>query len=96
MVRMAAQAVALPAIADLDSLDAFRDKLMDVIESGDAAIDGGAVERIATNALLMLLSAAETAHQHKSGFVVQNTSEPMQSAIERLGLMPRFEPLMKG
>lgn len=93
---MGAQAVALPAIADLDSLDAFRDKLLDVIESGDAAVDGGAVERVATNALLMLLSAAETAQRNKSKFVVVNASEPMQSAIERLGLMPQFEPLMKG
>ncbi len=93
---MAVQAVALPAIADLDSLDAFRDKLMDVIESGDTAVEAGAVERVATNALLMLLSAAEMAQRNKSEFKVVNTSEPMQSAIERLGLMPRFEPLMKG
>ena len=93
---MAAQAVALPAIADLDSLDAFRDKLMDVIESGDTDVDGSAVERVATNALLMLLSAAEMAQRNKSEFKVVNTSEPMRSAIERLGLMPRFEPLMKG
>ncbi len=93
---MAAQAVVLPAIADLDSLDAFRDKLIDVIESGDATVDGSAVERVATNALLMLLSAAETSQRNKNKFMVVNTSEPMQSAIERLGLMPQFEPLMKG
>ncbi len=93
---MAAQAMALPAIVDLDALDSFRDKLTDAIDRGDAAVDGSAVERVATNALMMLLSAAETARRNKSKFFVVKTSEPMQSAIERLGLMPHFAPLMKG
>ncbi len=93
---MAGQAVVLPAIVDLDSLDTFRDKLMDAVDRGDAEVDGSAVERVATNALMMLLSAAETAKHNKNGFAVVTPSEPMQSAIQRLGLTPYFAPLTKG
>ena len=96
MAGHAAQTVKLPAIVDLDSLDSFRDKLIDAVERGDSAVDGSAVERVATNALMMLLSAAETAKHNENQFAVVKSSEPMQSAIQRLGLMPHFEPLMKG
>ncbi|MBU1174332.1 MAG: STAS domain-containing protein [Alphaproteobacteria bacterium] len=96
MADQETQTVVLPAIVDLDSLDTFRDKLIDAIDRGDASVDGSAVERVATNALMMLLSAAETARRNKNGFSVVATSEPMQSAIQRLGLMPHFAPLVKG
>ena len=96
MAGQAAQAVVLPAIVDLDSLDSFRDKLIDALDGGDASVDGSAVERVATNALMMLLSAAETAHSNKNEFSVVKPSEPMQSAIQRLGLTSRFAPLTKG
>ena len=96
MAGQTTQAVELPAIVDLDSLDGFRDKLLDAIERGDTTVDGGAVERVATNALMMLLSAAETAKRNKNDFAVVKPSEPMLSAIQRLGLTPHFEPLTKG
>lgn len=90
------QSVALPAIVDLDTLDAFRDTLADAVEQGAVAVDGALVERVATNALMMLLSAAETARRHTTKFTVVNPSEPMQSAIDRLGLQPHFDKLIKG
>jgi anti-anti-sigma regulatory factor len=96
MAGQATQTVELPEIVDLDSLDGFRDKLLDAIERGDTIVDGDAVERVATNALLMLLSAAESAKRNKNDFAVVKPSEPMQSAIQRLGLTPYFEPLTKG
>lgn len=96
MADQATQSVALPAIVDLDSLDTFRDKLIDAVERGDTSVDGSAVERVATNALMMLLSAAETARRGENEFSVTEISEPMQSAIQRLGLEPHFAPLMKG
>jgi anti-anti-sigma regulatory factor len=96
MAGQAVQAVELPAIVDLDSLDSFRDRLIDAVERGDTTVDGSAVERVATNALMMLLSASETARHNNNKFAVVKSSEPMQSAIQRLGLMPHFAPLMKG
>ncbi len=96
MAGQDAQAVVLPAIVDLDSIDSFRDSLIDAVERGDAIVDGACVERIATNALMMLLCAAETAKRNKNDFAVVKPSEPMQSAIRRLGLMPHFAPLTKG
>ncbi len=51
--------VALPAIVDLDALDHIRDELIDAVESGPVTVSAAAVERVATNALFMLLSAAE-------------------------------------
>lgn len=91
-----AQSMALPAIVDLDSLDEIRDKLLDAVEHGPVTITADAVERVATNALLMLLSAAETARRSAFTFEIENSSEPMKSAIERLGLAGHFESLCKG
>ena len=96
MAGDAEQTVVLPAIVDLDSLDTFRDGMIDSIEHGDVAVDGSAVERMATNALMMLLSAAATAQRNKNKFAVVKPSEPMQSAVQRLGLTPHFAPLMRG
>jgi anti-anti-sigma regulatory factor len=96
MTDKAAQSMALPAIVDLDSLDEIRDRLLDAVEHGSVTVGAGDVERVATNALLMLLSAAETARRSAYSFEIENLSAPMQSAIERLGLSDHFEPLCKG
>lgn len=90
------KAIALPAIVDLDALDTVRDQLLDSVEAGSVAVNGTAVERVSTNALLMLVSAAETARRNSFSFVVEQASEPMLSAIERLGFGPSFSPMMKG
>lgn len=96
MAASAAQSMALPVIVDLDSLDAIRDKLLDAVDHGHAEVDAAAVERVATNALLMLLSAAETAQRNQFKLTVVNVSEPMESAISRLGLASAFQPLTQG
>ena len=88
--------VALPSIVDLDALDLVRDGLIEAVELGAVAIDASRVERVATNALFMLVSAAETAKRNSFGFAITGTSAPMQAAIERLGLGSAFTGLMKG
>jgi anti-anti-sigma regulatory factor len=88
--------VVLPAIADLDALDGVRDRLLDAVESGPVTVIGADVERVSTNALLMLVSAAETARRNSFAFAVEKASEPMLSAIARLGLQPHFAGMMKG
>jgi anti-anti-sigma regulatory factor len=86
----------LPAIVDLDALDIVRDGLIEAVELGAVSIDASRVDRVATNALLMLISASETAKRNEFGFTITGASAPMQAAIERLGLSGRFSGLMKG
>jgi anti-anti-sigma regulatory factor len=91
-----ARIVALPAVVDLDALDLVRDGLIDAVELGPTRIDASRVERVATNALLMLLSAAETARRNGFAFSIADISAPMQAAIERLALGASFARFVKG
>ena len=95
MAELRTKTIALPAVVDLDALDSVRDKLIDAVDNGPVAVNGAAVERVASNALLLLVSAAETARRNGFDFTVAKPSEPMLSAIERLGLAPRFADMMK-
>jgi anti-anti-sigma regulatory factor len=88
--------VALPAIVDLDALDGIRDRLLEAVEWGPVTVDAGAVERVSTNGLLMLLSAAETAEQQRFAFEIARPSPMLTIAISRLGLASRFAPLTRG
>jgi anti-anti-sigma regulatory factor len=88
--------VALPAVIDLDALDIVRDGLLDVVETGPVGIDASQVERVSTNALLMLISASETSRRNSYDFHISGASAPMLAAIDRLGLRPSFSALMKG
>jgi hypothetical protein len=92
----AGKIVVLPAIVDLDALDAVRDGLIDAVELGPVEIDASRVERVATNALFMLVSAAETSRRNSYGFAIDGASAPMLAAIDRLGLSASFSALMKG
>ena len=92
----AARIVALPAIVDLDALDIVRDGLIDVVEVGPVEIDASKVERVASNALFMLISASETARRNNFPFAISGPSAPMLAAIDRLGLSESFSGLMKG
>ena len=66
------QTVALPEIIDLDSIDGIRDQLIDALEEGPVTVQASAVERVSTNALLLLISAvvsivwSEPSHSHVS------------------------------
>ena len=88
--------VALPAIVDLDALDVVRDGLIEAVELGAVAVDASQVERVSTNALFMLISAAETARRNGMGFEICGASAPVKAAIGRLGLDDAFSGLMKG
>ena len=95
---MAAQSerpVALPAVVDLDALEDVRDSLL-ASASGPMVVDGSAVERISTNALLLLASAAETARRNESSFEIMAASPAMLAAIDRLGLTSAFSAMLRG
>lgn len=87
---------ALPAVVDLDALDMVRDTLIEAVDAGPVLVNASAVERVATNALLMLVCAAETARRNGFEFAVGTPSEPMASAIERLGFTPHFAGMIRG
>lgn len=96
MSTKADTSITLPAVIDLDSLDGIRDGLLDAIEAGPVAIGAGAVERVSTNALFMLISAAETARRNHFEFAIVQPSAALSSAIERLGLSAQFSGMMRG
>jgi anti-anti-sigma regulatory factor len=96
MVSKAKKPIALPAIIDLDSLDGIRDGLIDALEEGPVAVDASAVERVSTNALIMLISAAETARKNHYDFAIEQPSATLMTAIDRLGLKAQFSALMRG
>lgn len=95
MVKQANQTVALPAVIDLDAIDAIRDQLSDALELGAVTVHAGAVERVATNGLLLLVSAAETARRHHFDFAIEAPSAAMTAAVERLGLGAQFSGMMR-
>jgi anti-anti-sigma regulatory factor len=96
MADTRSKSIALPAIVDLDALDPIRDELLDAIDSGAVVVKGAAVERVATNALFMLLAAAETARRNNNPFSVAGASEAFRSAVMRLGLSHQFAPILEG
>ena len=95
MAKQTKQTVALPEVSDLDAIDGIRDLLIDALEDGAVTVEAGAVERVSTNALLLLLSAAETARRHHFDFTIESPSAAMSAAIERLGLSTQFSGMMK-
>jgi ABC-type transporter Mla MlaB component len=58
VAQSSSKTLALPAVVDLDALDPIRDDLIEALETGPVTVDCAGVERVATNALFMLLSAA--------------------------------------
>lgn len=59
-------------------------------------LDASQVERVSTNALFMLISAAETASRNSTSFEIVGASASIKAAIDRLGLDGAFAGLMKG
>ena len=95
MSKKADKSIALPAVIDLDAIDGIRDTLSDALEEGPVVVQASAVERVSTNALLLLVSAAETARMHQFGFTIEAPSAAMKTAIERLGLGAQFSGMMR-
>jgi anti-anti-sigma regulatory factor len=96
MAETDSKIVELPSVVDLDALDAVRDRLLDALDQGPVTVSAGAVERVSTNALFLLLSAAETARRNNTTFALSSVSASLRTAIERLGLTQQFAVLQKG
>lgn len=96
MSKSQPQSVALPRVVDLDALDEVRERLLEALHSGPVEVVASAVERVSTNAIFMLLSAAETASRSGVEFSIAGASDVMAASIEKLGLGPSFASVLKG
>ncbi len=96
MVSQTTKTVHLPAVIDLDALDGIRDGLIDAVEEGAVAVRADGVERVSTNALFMLISAAETARKNQFEFALEQPSTALLTAIDRLGLGAQFSGIIRG
>lgn len=96
MTETDSKIVDLPPVVDLDALDGVRDRLLDAIDAGPVVVSAANVQRVSTNALFLLLSAAETARRSNTTFTIGSVSASLAAAIERLGLGQHFAPLLKG
>lgn len=96
MASKAKTSVSLPEIIDLDAIDGIRDGLIDAVEDGPVCVRADKVERVSTNALFLLISAAETARRNHFEFVIEQPSAALSAAIERLGLGAQFSEMMRG
>jgi anti-anti-sigma regulatory factor len=96
MAAASSTLVKLPASVDLDVIESVRDSLMEALDAGPVSVSGADVERVSTNALIMLTSAAETARRNSFAFEIVDMSAPMGAAIDRLGLSAQFAGMMKG
>lgn len=86
--------MALPAVIDLDAVETLREGLLDALDQGPVSLSGAAVERVSTNGLFLLLSAAATARGNDCRFGIVDASEAMLGALERLGLQSHFAGLL--
>ena len=96
MTAQTVQKLDLPEVIDLDSMDNVRDWLLVAMQKGDVELDGGEVQRVATNALLLLVSAHKTAVKFSTNFSIVNASAAFNDAVERLGLSEIFKTFRKG
>lgn len=90
------KSIELPAIADIGAVDLLREEMVDALNVGNLEISLEKVERVSTNALFMLLSAAQTARTHNFELQLTTPSEHFSNALKVLGLEGAFAPLMKG
>lgn len=96
MVEKSSQNYDLPGVVDVDAMDAMREWLLETVEVGNIKMNGSAVSRVVTNALLMLLSAKQQAEQANFTFSIVEPSPALTEAIERLGMSKFFAPIIEG
>ncbi|HHG90345.1 MAG TPA: hypothetical protein ENJ90_07715 [Devosia sp.] len=96
MAARTAQVLDLPPVIDLDSMDNVREWLMNAMDEGDVELNAAPVQRVATNSLLMLVCASQTAAGFGVGFVVSDQSDAFSEAVERLGFSEIFSNFRKG
>lgn len=96
MPSAAPQVMSLPNVIDLDVMDDVREWLVEATTHGDVELRAQDIERCATNALLMLATAAKAASSNGYSFKITKPSAAFDEAIARLGLGHVFSDILEG
>lgn len=86
----------LPPILDLAAAADLRDTLLDALSrdtSAEVAVKAGAVERVATACVQVLLAAAHGFEAAARRLEIDGASEPFSDAFRRLGLAADLDKL---
>lgn len=87
-------ASALPASLDLTQAPIIREQLASLLHGGDVALDAGAVERMSTPCVQVLLAAGRAAEAAQCTFQIINASSCFREAVADLGLEHQFTQWM--
>lgn len=80
----------LPQVLDLSLAQALRDRVAEGLRAGALTVDAGAVERVSTPCLQVLLAAGRAAEQAGTSYSIVNASDAFGSALADLGLRTAF------
>ena len=80
----------LPQVLDLTVARSLRDDMIALLQSGAIALDAGAVERMSTPCVQVLLAAGQAAEAANSQFQIVNASDCFLAAVADLGLQSQF------
>lgn len=91
--KSAAKAEQLPASLDIVSAGEFYTSMKEAVKSKPKTLvlDAGAVERITTPCIQILLSASLTQEDNGGGLAIENPSETMEKAFADLGLSEQLD-----
>jgi chemotaxis protein CheX len=86
----------LPQVLDLTQARELREQMIARLRNGTVAMDAGAVERMSTPCLQVLLAGGHAAEAANSSFRIINASASFRAAVEDLGLRSQFTNWMSG
>lgn len=95
MATAAMQMLNLPSVIDLDVMDDVKDWLVEATSHGPVQLKGSEVERCATNALLMLATAARTAEINGYTLHIKQPSAALNDAVARLGMSDIYSSMIE-
>jgi chemotaxis protein CheX len=84
----------LPQALDLTRARAMREQMTILLRNGAVVLDAGAVERMSTPCLQVLLAAGHAAEAAHSKFRIFNASDCFRAAVADLGLQSQFSNWM--
>jgi anti-anti-sigma regulatory factor len=78
-------------VLDIVQAGELRDDMIRLLAQGSLLIDAGAVERMSTPTLQILLAAGRAAESSACGFQIVSASEAFRAAVADLGLEAEFK-----
>ena len=84
----------LAQVLDLTQARVLRENMMALLQNGAMVLDAGAVERMSTPCVQVLLAAGYAAAAANSRFQIVNASDSFRAALADLGLQSQFTDWM--